>query len=62
MKICLLSYRGNMYCGGQGVYLYNLSRALAELGNDVHVIVGPPYPYKMEWATVHKIKTPRFNE
>ncbi|MEM3586582.1 MAG: glycosyltransferase family 4 protein [Candidatus Jordarchaeaceae archaeon] len=62
MRICLLSYRGNMYCGGQGVYLYNLSKALAELGNDVHVIVGPPYPYEMEWATVHKIKTPRFNE
>ncbi len=62
MRICLLSYRGNMYCGGQGVYLYNLSKALAELGNEVHVIVGPPYPYKMKWATVHKIKTPRFNE
>jgi glycosyltransferase involved in cell wall biosynthesis len=62
MRICLLSYRGNMYCGGQGVYLYNLSRALAELGNEVHVIVGPPYPFKMKWATVHKIKTPRFNE
>ncbi len=51
-----------MYCGGQGVYLYNLSKALAELGNEVHVIVGPPYPFKMKWATVHKIKTPRFNE
>lgn len=62
MRICLLSYRGNMYCGGQGVYLYNLSKALAELGNEVHVIVGPPYPFKMKWATVHKIKTPRFNE
>lgn len=62
MKICLLSYRGNMYCGGQGVYLYNLSRALAELGNEVHVIVGPPYPFKMKWATIHKIRTPRFNE
>ncbi|MGQ9721253.1 MAG: glycosyltransferase family 4 protein [Candidatus Jordarchaeum sp.] len=62
MRICLLSYRGNMYCGGQGVYLYNISKALAELGNEVHVIVGPPYPFKMEWATVHKIKTPRFNE
>ena len=30
MNICFLSYRGNMYCGGQGVYLYYLSRALAE--------------------------------
>ncbi|MHA1608304.1 MAG: glycosyltransferase family 4 protein [Candidatus Freyarchaeota archaeon] len=62
MKICLLSYRGNMSCGGQGVYLYYVSRELARLGHDVHVIVGPPYPFEMDWATVHKIKTPQFSE
>ncbi len=62
MKICLLSYRGNMCCGGQGIYLYHVSRELAKLGHDVHVIVGPPYPFEMDWATVHKIKTPQFSE
>ena len=26
------------------------------------MIVGPPYPFEMEWATIHKIKTPQFSE
>ena len=37
-------YQGNMYSGGQGVYLYYLTRELARMGHDVHVIAGPPYP------------------
>jgi glycosyltransferase involved in cell wall biosynthesis len=44
LKICLLSYRSNPHCGGQGVYLKNLSRALRDLGHDVEVISGPPDP------------------
>ncbi|UCF93211.1 MAG: glycosyltransferase family 4 protein [Desulfobacterales bacterium] len=44
LRICLLSYRSNPYCGGQGVYLKNLSRALGELGHSVEVISGPPDP------------------
>jgi glycosyltransferase involved in cell wall biosynthesis len=44
LKICLLSYRSNPHCGGQGVYLKNLSRALKDLGHDVEVISGPPDP------------------
>ena len=44
MKICLLSYRSNPHCGGQGVYLKNLSRALKDLGHRVDVISGPPDP------------------
>ena len=35
LKICLLSYRSNPHCGGQGVYLKNLSRALKDLGHRV---------------------------
>jgi glycosyltransferase involved in cell wall biosynthesis len=42
LKICLLSYRSNPHCGGQGVYLKNLSRALKDLGHRVDVISGPP--------------------
>jgi glycosyltransferase involved in cell wall biosynthesis len=42
LKICLLSYRSNPHCGGQGVYLKNLSRALRDLGHRVEVISGPP--------------------
>ena len=44
LKICLLSYRSNPHCGGQGVYLKNLSRALKDLGHRVDVISGPPDP------------------
>lgn len=42
-----------MFCGGQGVYLYYLTRAMAERGHEVTVIVGPPYPSEMPWAEVH---------
>jgi glycosyltransferase involved in cell wall biosynthesis len=44
LRICLLSYRCDPHCGGQGVYLQNLSRALKALGHRVEVIVGPPRP------------------
>lgn len=44
MRICLLSYRSYRYSGGQGIYLRYLSRALCELGHEVDVISGPPYP------------------
>jgi len=44
LRICLLSYRSNPHCGGQGVYLKNLSRALKDLGHQVEVISGPPDP------------------
>lgn len=44
LRICLLSYRSNPHCGGQGVYVKNLSRALMGLGHLVDVISGPPYP------------------
>lgn len=44
MRICLLSYRCYRYSGGQGIYVRNLSRCLHELGHDVEVISGPPYP------------------
>jgi len=43
-RICLLSYRSNPHCGGQGVYLKHLASALKELGHHVDVISGPPYP------------------
>jgi MMP alpha-(1->4)-mannosyltransferase len=44
LSICLLSYRSNPHCGGQGVYLKNLSRALKNLGHRVEVVSGPPDP------------------
>lgn len=44
LRIALLVYRGNPRCGGQGVYVRHLSRALVRLGHRVEVISGPPYP------------------
>lgn len=44
LDICLLSYRSDPYCGGQGVYIKYLSRSLSNLGHRVTVISGKPYP------------------
>ncbi len=55
MKICFLSYRGNMYSGGQGIYLYYLTRELARRGHRITVLSGPPYPWEMPWAKVVRI-------
>lgn len=57
MKICFVMYQGNMYSGGQGVYLYYLTRELARMGHEVHVLAGPPYPTLDERVTGHNIET-----
>jgi glycosyltransferase involved in cell wall biosynthesis len=57
MRICLLTYRGNMYCGGQGIYTYYLSRELLKLGHEVHIISGPPYPQVAEGVVLHRLKS-----
>ncbi|WP_045305140.1 glycosyltransferase family 4 protein [Saccharothrix sp. ST-888] len=44
LRIALLSYRGDPFCGGQGVYVRHLSRELARLGHHVDVIGSQPYP------------------
>ena len=44
MRIALLSYRSKQHSGGQGVYVRNLSAGLAELGHDVTIFSGQPYP------------------
>jgi glycosyltransferase involved in cell wall biosynthesis len=44
VRIALLSYRSKEHCGGQGVYVRHLSRGLVELGHDVEVFSGQPYP------------------
>ena len=44
MKIGILSYRSHPYSGGQGIYVRHLSKALKDLGHEVTVLSGPPYP------------------
>jgi glycosyltransferase involved in cell wall biosynthesis len=50
LRIAFVSYRGNMNCGGQGIYLWFLARELAKRGHQVDVFVGPPYPDPMPFA------------
>lgn len=44
LRIALLTYKGNPFCGGQGVYARHLSRELARLGHSVEVIGAQPFP------------------
>ncbi|SDO23153.1 Glycosyltransferase involved in cell wall bisynthesis [Streptomyces sp. cf386] len=50
LGIALLTYKGNPFCGGQGVYVRHLSRELARLGHRVEVIGSQPYPVLDEGA------------
>ena len=59
MKVCYLLHQGKMHSGGQGVYLYNITREMLALGHEVHVIAGPPYPDIAPGITVDRI--PNFN-
>ena len=44
LKILILSYRSAPFGGGQGIYVKDLSQALVNLGHEVTVFSGPPYP------------------
>jgi glycosyltransferase involved in cell wall biosynthesis len=57
MKVCFLLHQGNMFSGGQGVYTAEVTKELARLGHDVHLIVGPPWPDADPAVTVHKVPT-----
>lgn len=50
LRVAFLAYRGNMRCGGQGIYLWFLARELSRLGHAVDVVVGPPWPAPMPFA------------
>jgi glycosyltransferase involved in cell wall biosynthesis len=51
----LLTYRGNPTCGGQGIYIRRISRALRNLGHSVDVVSGPPYPHLDEGVSFHPL-------
>ncbi|WP_435837658.1 glycosyltransferase family 4 protein [Streptantibioticus parmotrematis] len=58
LRIALLSYKGNPFCGGQGVYVRHLSRELARLGHTVEVIGAQPYPVLDELPGVALTRLP----
>ncbi|MGD0764822.1 MAG: glycosyltransferase family 4 protein [Dehalococcoidia bacterium] len=59
MRVCFLLHQGKMHSGGQGVYLYNVTKEIAALGHEVHVIAGPPYPETAPGVSIDRI--PNFN-
>ena len=60
MRIALLTYRGNMFCGGQGIYAAHVARELHRLGHEVHVIAGPPLPELPPDIPLHVIPNANF--
>jgi glycosyltransferase involved in cell wall biosynthesis len=46
-----------MYCGGQGIYTYYLTREFQRLGHEVDVMVGPPYPDIADGIRVHRLES-----
>jgi len=44
LRILMPSYRSHTFTGGQGVYMRHVTSAMVELGHQVDVISGPPYP------------------
>ncbi|MER5570934.1 glycosyltransferase family 4 protein [Streptomyces goshikiensis] len=55
LRIALLTYKGNPFCGGQGVYVRHLSRELVHLGHSVEVIGAQPYPVLDTGATLTEL-------
>ena len=55
LKIAFLTYRGNMRCGGQGIYSWYLVQELKKLGHDITVISGPPYIDPLEQVEIKKL-------
>ncbi len=57
MRICLLTYRGNPYSGGQGIYVYYLSREFRRMGHEVEVIASAPFPEVNEGVILHQLRS-----
>ena len=55
LRILLPSYRSNPTTGGQGVYMRHITKALLDLGHEVDVISGPPYPHTDKRAGLIKL-------
>jgi hypothetical protein len=59
LRILFTAYRGNMRCGGQGIYLWFLARELARLGHHIEVLVGR-YPIDAVRGDVGELHDDRF--
>ncbi len=59
LNIAISSYRSAPFGGGQGIFIYELSKALQSLGHNVDIISGPPYP-NLE-SKINLIRSPGLN-
>ncbi len=57
MRLLYTMYQGNPYSGGQGVYLYHVTREMAARGHEVHVIAGRPWPKTAPGVHFHQIES-----
>jgi glycosyltransferase involved in cell wall biosynthesis len=57
LRIAYLTYRGKPHVGGQGVYTRHLTKALVDLGHEVEVFGGQPYPVLDEQVTLHELRS-----
>ena len=55
LSIAYLTYRGKPHVGGQGVYTRHLTKALVDLGHNVEVFAGQPYPILDERIELHQL-------
>jgi len=55
LRIAFLIYRGNPHCGGQGVYSRHVTRELTELGHEVTMFAGQPWPVADAPVTLEKV-------
>ncbi len=55
IRIAYLTYRGKPHVGGQGVYSRHLTKALVDLGHQVEVFSGQPYPIIDSRIQLHKL-------
>jgi glycosyltransferase involved in cell wall biosynthesis len=55
LRIAYLTYRGKPHVGGQGVYTRHLTKALVDLGHEVEVYGGQPYPVLDERIDLHQL-------
>ena len=57
LRIAYLTYRGKPHVGGQGVYTRHLTKALADLGHEVEVYGGQPYPILDDRVALHQLRS-----
>jgi len=55
LRVAFLIYRGNPHCGGQGVYSRHVSRELTNLGHEVTVFAGQPWPVVDDPVKLEKV-------